>query len=44
MDNFTLAVIIGIALVLCIFLGLVLLDKGVPEAAPAPKSRSKKSS
>ncbi len=44
MDNFTLAVVIGIAAILCVFLGLVLADKGVPEPAPSPKSRSKKSS
>ncbi len=44
MDNFTLAVVIGIAAILCALLGLVLVDKGPPDPAQAPKSRRKKSS
>ena len=44
MDNFTLAVVIGIALILCTLLGLVLVDKGAPDPAALPKARRKKSS
>ena len=44
MDNFTLAVVIGIAAILCTLLGLVIADKGAPDPAQAPKSRKKKSS
>ena len=43
MDNFTLAVVIGIALILCTLLGLVLVDKGAPDPAQVPKSRKKQS-
>ena len=44
MDNFTFAVVIGIAAILCALLGLVLVDKGPPDPAQVPKSRRKKSS
>ena len=43
MDSFTLAVVIGIVAMLCAFLGLALVDKGMTDEAPTPKSRSKKS-
>ncbi len=43
MDNFTLAVVIGIAAILCTFLGLVLADKGAPDPTQSRKSRRKKS-
>ena len=43
MDNFTLAVVIGIGVVLLIFLGLALLDKGPPEPTVTSKTRGKRS-
>ncbi len=43
MDNFTLAVVIGIVVVLCVLLGLVIVDKGAPDPDQIPKSRGRKS-
>jgi hypothetical protein len=44
MDTFTLAVVIGMGVVICIFLGLTLVDKGAPDTETLPKVRKKKSS
>ena len=43
MDNFTLAVVIGMGVVLLIFLGMVVVDKGAPERRETSKPRRKRS-
>ena len=43
MDNFTLAVVIGMGVVLVIFLGMVVVDKGPPERRETFKPRRKRS-
>ena len=44
MDNFTLAVVVGIGIVLCILGWLVIADKGPPDTEALPKSPKKRSS